>query len=343
MRRSGTTLTDVARAAGVSLSTASLAFSGAGPISGATREKVLRAAAELGYHGPDPVAASLRRGRSGVIGIVMGAAVRRSFRDPVSIQFLDGLVTTLAGKGYGTLLLSTPESQELPDALLTHGAMDAAVLTTGSLTSARTLAALRARGLPTVQLGGTGRQGTAVRARDKQGMRLLGEHLLERGHTRVAVATLPWHVKPRSGPVDLATARRATSPVTARRLDGLREAGIEPVAAWECAASLVEEGITAGKALLAERPTALVGFTDLIAAGLLLAAREAGLAVPDEVAVAGFDGVELPWLGEDRLTTAVQPTAEIGRLAAEAAVTLARGGTARSVTVDVELRVGTTT
>lgn len=343
MRRSGSTLTDVARAAGVSLSTASLAFSGAGPIAEATREKVLAAAAEIGYHGPDPVAASLRRGRSGVVGIVMGAAVRRSFRDPVSIQFLDGIVTTLAAKGYGSLLLSTPESQELPDALLTHGAMDAAVLMGGSLTSGRTMAAMRARAMPIVQMGGTGRQGVAIRARDKQGMRLLGEHLRERGHTRVAIATLPWHVKTRSGPVDLATARRASAPLTARRLDGLREAGIEPVAAWECAGSLVEEGITAGKALLAERPTALVGFSDLIAAGLLLAAREAGLAVPHDVAIAGFDGIDLPWLGEDRLTTVVQPIAEMGRLAAEAAVSLAQGGQPRSVTVDVELREGTTT
>src|SRR5690606_34394330 len=209
VRHSGTTLTDVARAAGVSLSTASLAFSGAGPISDATRDKVLAAAAELGYHGPNPVAASLRRGRSGVVGIVMGAAVRRAFRDPVSIQFLDGIVATLAAQGYGTLLLSTPEAQELPDALLTHGAMDTAVLTAGALTSRRTLAALRARGVPMVQLGGTGRQGPAVRARDKQGMKRLGEHLRERGHERVAGATLPWHVEPRSGPVDLASARRA--------------------------------------------------------------------------------------------------------------------------------------
>lgn len=343
MGRGATTLTDVARAAGVSLSTASLAFSGAGPISDATREKVLSAAAELGYHGPNPVAASLRRGRSGVIGIVVGAAVRRTFRDPVSIQFLDGVVATLASRGYGTLLLSTPESQELPDALLTHGAMDAAVLMAGSLTSTRTTAALRARGVPMVQIGGSGRAGAAVRARDKDGMRMLGEHLRERGHTRVAIATLPWHVTPRSGPVDLAAARRATSPITARRLDGLREAGIEPVAAWECAASLVEEGITAAEYLLEHRATALVGFSDLIAAGLLLAVREAGLAVPDEVAIAGFDGIDLPWLGEHRLTTVVQPIAEIGKRAAEVAVALAEGGTARSTTVDVELRVGTTT
>ena len=221
--------------------------------------------------------------------------------------------------------------------------MDAAVLMAGSLTASRTIAALQARGLPTVQIGGTGRQGPAVRARDKDGMRMLGEHLVAKGHTRVAIATLPWHVTPRSGPVDLTTARRPSSPITARRLDGLREAGIEPVATWECGASLVEEGIAAGKALLAHRPTALVGFSDLIAAGLLLAAREAGLAVPKDVAVAGFDGIDLPWLGEDRLTTIEQPIAEMGRLAAEAALALVEGDKPRSVTVDVSLRPGTTT
>jgi len=341
--RSGTTLTDVARAAGVSLSTASLAFSGAGPIAEVTRDRVLAAAAEIGYHGPNPVAASLRRGRSGVIGVVVGSAVRRSFRDPVTTQFLDGIVATLASHGYGTLLLSTPESQELPDALLTRGAMDAAVLMAGSLMSSRTTAALRARGVPMVQIGGTGRTGAAVRARDKDGMRLVAEHLRERGHERVAIATLPWQGTPRSGPLDLATTRRSASPITARRLDGLREGGVEPVAAWECGASLVEEGIAAGKALLAARPTALVGFSDLIAAGLLLATRESGLTVPRDVAVAGFDGIELAWMGEDRLTTVVQPIGEMGRLAAETALTLAGGGTARSVTVDVQLRVGTTT
>ncbi|WP_156252088.1 LacI family DNA-binding transcriptional regulator [Pseudactinotalea terrae] len=342
MGRSATTLTDVARAAGVSLSTASLAFSGAGPISAATKDKVLAAAAELGYRGPDPVAASLRRGRSGVIGVVMGSAVRRSFRDPVSIQFLDGIVTTLAPKGYGTLLLPASAADETPDAMLTHAAMDAAVLMAGAVTSTSTIAALRARKLPTVQIGGAGRQGPAVRARDKDGMRMLGEHLRERGHTRVAVATLPWSNGATSGPVEVGTTRRPAAPITARRLDGLREAGVEPVAMWQCG-SLVEDGIAAGRALLAERPTALVGFSDLIAAGLLLAAREAGLRVPEDIAVAGFDGIDLPWLGEDTLTTLVQPIAEMGRLAAEGAISLAVGGSPKTVTVDVELRIGTTT
>lgn len=342
MGRSATTLTDVARAAGVSLSTASLAFSGAGPISSTTREKVLAAAAEIGYHGPDPVAASLRRGRSGVIGVVMGSAVSRSFRDPVSIQFLDGILTTLANKDYGTLMLPATASDEEPASLLTHGAMDAAVVMAGAVTSKQTLAALRARNLPSVQIGGTGRQGAAIRARDKEGMQRLGEHLRERGHTRVAVATLPWQNGAPAGPVAITGSRRPLAPLSARRLDGLRAAGIEPVAAWQCG-SLVEDGMAAGRALLAEKPTALVGFSDLIAAGLLLAAREAGLRVPEDVAVAGFDGIDLPWLGEDRLTTVVQPIAEMGRQAATMALALAAGGAPRSVSLDVELRIGTTT
>src|SRR5690606_1838860 len=141
---------------------------------------------------------------------------------------------------------------------------------------------------------------------------------------------------------DAGTRRRAAAPTTARRADGRRAAGVEPVALWQCAA-LVEEGIAAGRALLAERPTALVGFSDLIAAGLLLAAREAGLRVPEDIAVAGFDGIDLPWLGEDTLTTLVQPIAEMGRLAAEGAISLAVGGSPKTVTVDVELRIGTTT
>ena len=61
------TLADVAAKAGVSASTASLAFSGSGPVSDATKERVLAAAAELGYGGPDPRARSLRRGRSGIV------------------------------------------------------------------------------------------------------------------------------------------------------------------------------------------------------------------------------------------------------------------------------------
>jgi DNA-binding LacI/PurR family transcriptional regulator len=85
------TLAAVAARAGVSASTASLAFSGTGPVSDATRERVLAAARELGYGGPDPRARSLRRGRSGIVGVVSEERVRDAFHDPIKIAMLDGL------------------------------------------------------------------------------------------------------------------------------------------------------------------------------------------------------------------------------------------------------------
>ena len=86
------TLAQVAARAGVSPSTASLAFSGAGPVADETRERVLAAARELDYGGPDPRARSLRTGRSGIIAVVMEDRIRVAFRDPMVVTLLDGIV-----------------------------------------------------------------------------------------------------------------------------------------------------------------------------------------------------------------------------------------------------------
>lgn len=336
------TLNEVARAAGVSVSTASIAFSGAGPIAPATRQRVLDAAAALGYSGPDPVAASLRRGRSGVIGIVVDDDLRRSFRDPVSVQVLDGIAGTLGEAGYGVLLIPRRDQGGGLHPLLSGAAIDAAIMFYGITARDPAVAALRRRAVPMVAMNGNPRGVTMVTVQERLGMRLLGEHLLAAGHSRIAAATLPYTSTPRSGPVP-AAAIPAYS-VTAARLAGLRDAGVEPVALWECRGSLVDEGITAGHELLhAEpRPTALVGFSDLIAAGMVLAARELGLAVPGDVAVAGFDGVDLPWLSGHQLTTVDQPRRDRGGIAARAALELARGGSPKNQSLEVDLVIGTT-
>ena len=79
------TLADVARAAGVSSSTASVVFSGKTKVADDTRERVLAAASDLGYAGPDPRAASLRRGRSGIVAVLFQEQLRTAFLDPVKI------------------------------------------------------------------------------------------------------------------------------------------------------------------------------------------------------------------------------------------------------------------
>ncbi|MPV50967.1 MULTISPECIES: LacI family DNA-binding transcriptional regulator [unclassified Pseudactinotalea] len=334
------TLTEVARAAGVSLSTASLAFSGAGPIAAATRERVLGAAADLGYTGPNPMAASLRRGRSGVVGIVIDNDLRYSFRDPVSLQTLDGITESLGEAGYGVLLIPREDPAGRPHPLLQNAAIDAAILFYALAPRDRAVRTLRGRGVAMIALNGRPRGATSITVEDERGMRLIAEHLRARGHTRVALATLPYSPGLRRGEVD--PADDPVYQVTAHRLAGLRSGGIEPVAIWECRGSLVDEGITAGHALLAHHPTALVGQSDLIAAGMLLAVRERELAVPDDVAVAGFDGVDLPWIGEDRLTTIDQPRRDRGKVIAEAAIELAHGRPARGRVLGVELRPGST-
>jgi DNA-binding LacI/PurR family transcriptional regulator len=106
------TIADVARSAGVAPSTASVVFSGKGPVSDATRRRVMAAAADLGYVGPDPMAASLRRGRSGIVGVVVGSNLNDMFRDPVQRLLMDGLAEAIAPRGAGLLLLRRHKAVE---------------------------------------------------------------------------------------------------------------------------------------------------------------------------------------------------------------------------------------
>ncbi|UFU05787.1 LacI family DNA-binding transcriptional regulator [Ruania halotolerans] len=340
------TLTDVARTANVSLSTASIAFSGAGPIAAATRERVLAAAAALGYAGPNPVAASLRRGHSKIIGVLVGQDLRVNFRDPVAVQTLAGVASTLGDAARGMLLVpsgSDAGQDRTGVDLVRHGPMDAAVVL--HQITPETARILRERQVPLVWVDRPRRGEISVRVQDRAGMAALGEHLLGLGHRHVGLATMPWSPKRQRGPIDPRGGSSPRERYVTDRLAGIRDAGLMPAAIETTARSLVEEGIRAGHALLDRAPqvTALVGFSDLIAAGLLLAAQERGLRVPEDVSVAGFDGVDLPWLGEHRLTSIVQPIQEKGEYAAQAAIMLADGGRPTSVALECDLRIGTTT
>ncbi|MDM7832192.1 LacI family DNA-binding transcriptional regulator [Cellulomonas edaphi] len=342
------TLADVAAAAGVSVSTASLAFSGAGPIAAATRERVHEAAAQLGYAGPNPLGRQLRRGRSGIVGVVIGDALRRAFRDPVSTQVLDGLVGTLGPLDLGVLLipsLSDPDSPGV-DPLLESAAMDVAVVMWGGGDDDPLLETLRRRGIPTVLVEGQLLPGIgAVGIDDRSGIEQVTRHLVELGHTRIACVTLPLNRDRGEGFIGEPELAGRVWAITRRRLDGMADAGVTPVAVWQTPASLVEHGATAGRALLSgpDRPTAVVCQSDLLASGVVLAARELGLRVPQDVSVAGFDGIELPWLGTDVLTTVVQPLTEKGAAVGHLVRDLLAGAEPDHRELPVTLRVGTTT
>ncbi|WP_423921141.1 LacI family DNA-binding transcriptional regulator [Frigoribacterium sp. 2-23] len=337
------TLAGVAKLAGVSASTASLAFSGTGPVSDATRERVLAAAAELGYAGPDPRARSLRRGRSGIVGAVLEETLSNAFRDPINVAMLDGL-SEVAGDADNSLLLLTetgPERSRLVDA-----PVDAVVLFGCSVRLDDSIDMLRRRGIPMVAIEGKPTDGVLDIAQDNvEASHALARHLHDLGHRRVAVVTLELGPGRHIGPIDDARLASGTTFVTIERLRGVRE--VYPDApAWGTAGSWVDQGRRAGRALLdvapEVRPTAIIAQSDLLAAGVLAAADELGLSVPGDVSVVGFDGVRLDDPRAAHLTTMVQPAVDKGRAAGHAIVQLLAGEPAEPRLFTSRFRAGDT-
>ncbi|MDR2703053.1 MAG: LacI family DNA-binding transcriptional regulator [Cellulomonadaceae bacterium] len=344
MAKTRPTLSSVAQRAGVSVSTASLAFSGAGPITPETRDRVLAAAAELGYHGPNPFGRQLRSGRSGIVGVVLGTNPGRAFSDPVAVQLLDGLVSSLGEAGLGVLLIPGLDGESL----LGSAAMDAAVMVWGVISSDPSLEVLTRRHIPVVVGEGPKVPGAAlVGLEDQAAMRDVATHLVSLGHTKIAELTLPLHrTGETSGFVDARRLALADRVAATHRLAGLREV-IEPVATWEAQTSTVASGREGAHALLdlpdEQRPTAIVAQSDVLAAGVVLALRERGLVPGKDVSITGFDALDLPWLTPDVLTTVSQPLREKGALLGQAVLNLLDGGEPTEVYLPVELKLGTTT
>lgn len=337
------TISDVAREAGVSPSTASVVFSGKTPVSDATRRRVLDAASALGYTGPDPRAASLRRGRSGIVGVVFEEHLGTAFLDPVKTLMMDGLSDVVAPLGAGLLLLRDHDP-ESGGSSLTTAPLDAAVLVGCSGHLRQSLDAVKARGIPVVVIeGDAGDDVPRIGLDNREAQRQAASHLRALGHRRVAVVALPARAGWEGGWILDGTA--VTVDVTRERLAGALDV-FPDAAAYAAAGSFIDEGVAAGRVLFADpsdRPTAVIAQSDLLAAGVIRAAEEAGLRVPDDVSVTGFDGIVVDGLAPYELTTLVQPAADKGRAAGRAVAAMLDGGDAASIRFTCEFREGNTT
>ncbi|MRH28278.1 LacI family DNA-binding transcriptional regulator [Microbacterium sp. SYP-A9085] len=334
------TLADVARAAGVASSTASVVFSGKTPVSDAARARVLAAAAELGYTGPDPRAASLRRGRSGIVGVVFQGPLGTVFLDPVTRLMMDGIADGVASLGAALLLLRDDEDRE---PTLVSAPLDAAVLVGCNPRMRDSLAILHGRGIPVVVIEGDAGEGVpqiGLDNREAQGQ--IARHVRSLGHERVAAVTLPRDATGERGWLHSDDA--ITVDVTQDRLNGFRD--VYPQApAFAAGGSSIDEGLIAGRVLLgdpAARPTAVVAQSDLLAAGVIRAAEEAGLRVPQDVTVTGFDGISVDGLAPYELTTMVQPAADKGRAAGQAVAAMLEDRAAASFRFTCTFRPGNT-
>lgn len=338
------TLAAVAARAGVSVSTASLVFSGAGPVAAATRDRVLAAAAELEYGGPDPTARSLRRGRSGVIAIITEDRLVDAFRDPMNLAFLDGVAQAFGDERTGLLVIPLAAESGVD---LSAPPMDAAILLGCSLDLGASVEVLRRRRIPIVAVEAEPFDGVLLVDLDNRAASRRGaEYLRELGHERVATVTLALDATRTFGPLTPERELAATGNTTRQRLAGLRD--VYPDApGMSTSGSYLADGYAAGIRLLEvpvpERPTAIVAQSDLLALGVLRAAEHLGLDVPRELSILGFDGVRLEEAAPHEFTTLVQPAVEKGEVAAAAAFAALAGGRPDPVLLYCELRVGTTT
>ncbi|MEV4482997.1 LacI family DNA-binding transcriptional regulator [Micromonospora coxensis] len=302
------TLADVARAAGVSVATASRALSGRGPVSAPARADVLRAAHALSY-APHPLAVSLARGEGHriVVGIVAPSA--RILAD----QYATRLVAAAAreadrhGVGVSTRWLRPGERAVLDGLARDRGVRGLLLVNHDEALVAALPAGLRGR--VTVVGPGFGR----VPAHDVDTAAATAaavRHLTATGRRRIAMLT---------GPAWASSLRR---PVDAYRA-GVREHGLPCRTA---AGGLTTAGGAAGARRVLRRwpdTDAIVAITDAVAIGALRVLADEGVRVPDDVAVTGFDDVPLAALGRPALTTATHP---VERIAAGAVRTLMTGG-----------------
>ena len=341
------TLRDVARLAGVSTSTASLVFSGRGPVAAATADRVRAAAADLAYSGPDPLASSLRRGRVGTVAVLVEGPLRYAFHDPFALAVLDGLAEELDAAGRTMLLVAQPlDDPERAVAQLATQAVDAAVFPLCGNRDNPLLEHLLARGIPVVASGAPLHPRVVhVLTDEPAAMRLTTQHVLDLGHRRVGHLSMPLGPAAPTGWVGDSELRAAAYPDAAGRVAGFRSLAGPEAPVVQAHDLTVEAGEEAAGILLdlpeAERPTAVVAQADLLAAGAVRAAQERGIRVPQDLTVTGFDGVDLPWL-DHVLTTVEQPGADKGRRMGRLVRRAIEGRPVADEPFPVRLRVGTT-
>jgi DNA-binding LacI/PurR family transcriptional regulator len=326
------TLLTLAQDLGVSRATVSNAYNRPDQLSPALRARILARADELGFAGPDPMARGLRRGRVGAVGVLVDEGLSYAFSDPTTVLLLDGLARELQADGLGLLLHA---GRGEGDALrpIRDAAVDAWVVQ--SLPDGHpAVSAVRSRGRPIVVLDQPSLPGVPlVGIDDVAGAEAAVGHLLALGHRRLAVLAMPLQAGGREGRADLRRQREATYRVMRRRLAGaaaaVGEAGLawEQVPVLECTANDPDAGARAVTDLLAGpgAPTAVFACSDQLALGVLRAARGAGVRVPDQLSVVGFDDSPSARFADPPLTTVAQPLRERGRSVGALVRALLRG------------------
>ncbi len=327
------TYKDVAALAGVSVATVSYVLNnGPRPVSAATRLRVEDAITELGYY-PNEVARSLRLQQSSIIGLLIPSAT-----NPVYAEIAQELERICSAAGF-LVLLCNSESQPEREAKFVHmlraKGVDGVVMMPHH-DPLELIEPLQQARIPTVVLEHDLPGVHCIASADLDGGRLGTQHLIDLGHRRIALIK-----------------RRPTSALSTERFTGYRQAlaaaniAFDPRLVVECTTGQAAGAAAMDQLLaLAEPPTAIFTHNDVLAMGAIHAIHRAGLAVPADISIVGYDDTASAAYLFPPLTTVRHPKAELGTLAAETVLQLVRrpeGIVPRTVVLPVGLVVRAST
>jgi DNA-binding LacI/PurR family transcriptional regulator len=332
-------LTDIARLAGVSKATASRALANSPLVREETRLRVQRIAKEHGYV-PNALAQAVATKRSGIIGMCIYRKQLPYFAHTFFGPLLDGAIVEAKEHGYHIVVTSTNQDFDTFDEHFIQDSVDGVILT--SFTPLEAVAEFRRRRIPLVLVNDVleTKNNAFIIQDDYGGATAMMDHLFERGHRKIAflsdrLSHVSYHLRylaylhahhRRGVPVysnpDLpAPDLWGNFPRLDIDADKLRLFGLEPHAVEGTPlivkSTATESGANAVRELLKTKnlPTAIFASSDSLAIGALRALNEAGLKVPQDIAVGGFDDIELAKGVWPSLTTVKAGPFEMGRIA----------------------------
>jgi DNA-binding LacI/PurR family transcriptional regulator len=313
--------------------TVSNAYNRPDQLSEATRERILQIADDLGYPGPDPAGRSLRRRRAGTVGVLLTEQLPYAFADPGLVSFLHGVAAELGDAGHALLLLPTEGNRE--HALVRNAIVDGFIVASLARDNPAVVDVV-ARRLPIVTWGTLRLPGSPqIGVDNARAAKDAAKHLVALGHHRFGVVAFG-AVKTAANQellvdddalgaleaVDVPGTYLAMRLRVAGFLRALADAGIDPseVTVLDAGGNSRVAGERAAARLLGDegpsRPTAIFAVTDVLALGVLQAAKALWLDVPADLSVVGFDGIEEAGRSSPPLTTVSQGLFEQGRSAA---------------------------
>lgn len=324
------TIRDVARAAGVSVATVSRALNGQAHILPTTRERILEVARELRFV-PSWAARNLTRRRSDTIGAVLPDLHGEYFS-----ELIRGIDQAARARGLHLLLSSSHGSVDQAARAIAamHGRVDGLLVMESRQSDEHLLREALPVGLPVVTIGPRSLfdGGVALGVDNRHGAQRMTEHLLACGHRRIDfIGGPPDH------PEALERREGYRAALAAAPSPGRPESGSAANEPREWPGQFTEEsGWLAGRriAALAERPDAVFAANDLMAIGCIAALLEAGAKVPQDIAVTGFDDLQIARYVQPALTTMRVPIARMGALALQALDERVRGAAALAEIVE---------